>query len=78
MKYAVIKVVNGNFFIHSEGFTNLDSAKKNYFGVCQSLIDESTVETASVMIVNEQLDSIRGYKEFISHIKPEEETTPTE
>lgn len=71
MKYAVVKVVNGNFFIHSEGFTNLDSAKVNYFGVCQSLINEPTVETASVMIVNEQLDSIRGYKEFISHIKPE-------
>lgn len=71
MKYAVVKVVNGNFFIHSEGFTNLDSVKKNYFGVCQSLIDEPTVETAAVMIVNEQLNSISGYNEFISHIKTE-------
>ena len=67
MKYAIIKVVNGNYFIHAEGITDLDSAKVQYHGLCQTLWNSSDVISAHVMIVNEQLDFVEGYKEYIHH-----------
>ena len=30
MKYSIIKVSNGNYFIESEGFTDLDKAKVKF------------------------------------------------
>lgn len=67
MKYAIIKVVNGNYFIHSEGITNVDSAKTQFHGLCQTLWNAPDVVTAMVMIADENLDAVEGYKEFISH-----------
>jgi len=67
MKYAIIKVINSNYFVHAEGFTDLSSAKTSYHGLCQSLWSAGDVITACVMIVDENLDTIPGYKEFISH-----------
>lgn len=72
MKYAIIKVVNGNFFIQSEGITEINSAKTQFHGVCQTLWNASDVETACVMITDENLDVVEGYKEFISKVEPEE------
>ena len=67
MKYAIIKVINGNYFIHSEGITVLANAKTQFHGLCQTLWNEPSVISAYVMIVNEQLDVVEGYKEFIHH-----------
>lgn len=67
MKYAVIKVVNGAYSIHAEGFTSLDDAKVNYHGLCQTLWNAPDVLTAHVMIADEQLDAAEGYREFIHH-----------
>lgn len=67
MKYAVIKVINGSYFIHAEGITDVNSAKTQFHGLCQTLWNASDVITAEVMIVDEQLDCVEGYKEFISH-----------
>ncbi|MBR3185327.1 MAG: hypothetical protein IKF48_04235 [Oscillospiraceae bacterium] len=67
MKYAIIKVINGNYFIHAEGITALESAKTNFHGLCQSLWNEPEVLSAYVEIVNEQLDCVEGYKEYIHH-----------
>ena len=67
MKYAVIKVVNGNYSIHAEGITDIDKAKVNYHGLCQTLWNAEDVETACVMIADENLDCVEGYREFISH-----------
>lgn len=67
MKYAVIKVINGNYFIHSEGFTDLEKAKISYFGLCQTLHNSPDVKTACVTIVDENLDIVYGYKEYIVH-----------
>lgn len=67
MKYAIIKVSNGNYFIEAEGFTNLASAKVKFHAVCQTLWNAPDVITAEVMIVNEQLDCVEGYKENIHH-----------
>lgn len=67
MKYAIIKVVNGNYSIHAEGITTVESAKTQFHGLCQVLWNAPDVETAYVMIADEQLDAVEGYKEFIHH-----------
>lgn len=67
MKYAIIKVINGNYFVHAEGFTDLARAKINFHGLCQTLWNTPDVKTAYAMIVDEQLDCVEGYKEFIHH-----------
>lgn len=67
MKYAIIKVINGNYFIHAEGFTSLDAAKVNYHALCQTLWNAPDVINAFTMIVDTQLDCVEGYKEFIHH-----------
>ena len=71
MKYAVVKVVNGNYSINAEGFTDLDKAKVNYHGLCQTLWNAPDVDTACVSIVDENLLIVQGYREFISHVQPE-------
>ena len=77
MKYAVVKVVNGNYSINAEGFTDLDNAKVNYHGLCQSLWNAPDVDTACVCIVDENLLIVQGYREFISHV-PEPTPEPEE
>lgn len=67
MKYAIIKVINGSYFIHAEGITDKAAAKTQFHGLCQTLWNASDVITAEVMIVNEQLDCVEGYKENIHH-----------
>ena len=67
MKYAIIKVINGNYSVHAEGFTELASAKTNYHGLCQSLWNATDVITATVKIVDENLDCVEGYKEYVTH-----------
>lgn len=68
MKYAIIKVINGNYFIHAEGITDIASAAKVQFhGLCQMLWNAPDVTTAYVMIADEQLDAVEGYKEYIHH-----------
>lgn len=67
MKYAIVKVINGNYFIHAEDITDLASAKVQFHGLCQTLWNASDVITAEVKIVDENLDCVEDYKEFISH-----------
>lgn len=67
MKYAIIKVINGNYFVHAEGIVDISAAKTQFHGLCQTLWNASDVLTAEVMIVDEQLDCVEGYKENISH-----------
>ena len=67
MKYAIIKVTNGNYSVHAEGITSLESAKTQFHGLCQTLWNAPDVITAEAAIVDEQLDVVEGYKEFIHH-----------
>lgn len=67
MKYAIIKCVNGNYSVHSEGITNLDNAKVQYHGLCQTLWNAPDVAMATVKIVDEQLNNVENYREFITH-----------
>ena len=65
MVYAIIKVVNDNYFIHSEGITDIDSAKAQFHGVCQALWNASDVNTACVTIVDNNLQCVEPYREVI-------------
>ena len=67
MKYAIFKCINGSYTVHAEGFTDLAAAKVNFHGLCQTLWNAPDVITAHVMIADEQLDVVEGYKEFIHH-----------
>ena len=67
MKYAIIKVINGNYFIHAESITSLENAKTAFHALCQTLWSATDVITAYVMIADEQLDAVDGYKERIHH-----------
>lgn len=67
MNFAIIKVINGNYFIHAEGITSLDSAKTQFHGLCQVLWNAPDVLSATVIIADENLDAVEGYKEFITH-----------
>ena len=67
MKYAVIKCINGNYFIHSEGVTDLAVAKVNYHALCRTLWEAKDVITAKVMLADENLNIVEGYAEFIHH-----------
>ena len=67
MKYAVIKCINGNYFIHAEGITDIVGAKVNYHALCKTLWDAKDVITARVMIADENLNVVEGYTEFIHH-----------
>lgn len=66
MKYAVIIVSNGNFRIESE-HSDLISAKVKFHEVCQSHWNAPDVSTAEIMIADENLDAVEGYKEYIHH-----------
>ena len=73
MKYAILKCINGNYFIHAEGITDIDKAKAQYHGLCQTLWNAPDVVTATVMIADENLYMVGDYKEEISHVQPTEE-----
>ena len=78
MKYAIVKVINGNYSIHAEGITEVANAKVSFHGLCQTLWNAPDVLSAEVMIVDENLDCVEGYKEFITHPEPQPEPTPEE
>lgn len=67
MKYAVINVINGSYSVFADGFTTIEAAKVSYHGRCQVLWNAPDVITAEVMIADENLDAVEGYKEFIHH-----------
>ena len=76
MIYAIVKVINGNYFIHAEGIRDLASAKTQFHALCATLWNAPDVSTAMVKIVDEQLDCVDGYMDFIAH--PVEEEAPEE
>ena len=81
MKYSVIQCVNGNNKIVAENITDLSLAKVKFHSLCQTLWNAPDVLTAEVMIADEQLNCVEGYKEFIHHDpqpepEPEPETEP--
>lgn len=70
-QYSIIKCVNSNFAIHSET-TDLNSAKVQFHGLAQTLWNAPDVLTAKIEIVDEQLNVVEDYREFIHHEQEEE------
>ena len=68
MKYAIVKVSNGSYSIASEGWTDKEKAIVDFLDKAKTLHNASDVQTACVMIVDENLDNVEGYKEYINHI----------
>ena len=66
MKYSIIKCINSNFAIHAEG-SDLNSMKVNFHGLCQTLWNAPDVISAKVEIVDESLNCVEDYREFIHH-----------
>lgn len=66
--YAVVKVINGNFFIDSEGFQTLDSAIVKFHDVCKTLWNAPDVIRATVKIVNTDFNMVENYQDFIKHV----------
>ena len=73
MKYAIIKVINGNFSVHGEYGTNLQSAIIAFHSFCAALWNDPDTTQAMVKIVDENIDCVNGYMEFINKEVPEEE-----
>ena len=72
MKYAIIKCVNGAFTVDSE-YGELTQAKVQFHTVCRTLWNSEDVLSAKVVLVDEQLNVVEDYREFIHH---EQQTEP--
>lgn len=78
MKYYVMHVSNDNLQIKDiTEWENLESAKAKYHGMCQALWAEPSVISATVKIVDTQLDTVENYKEFVHHDPQPQQTQPT-
>ena len=78
MKYYVIYVSNGAIQVDKiTEWDDISKAKAKFHSVCNALWSEKTVLKASVVILDEQLDIVEDYKEFITHPEPQPEPEPT-
>ena len=66
MKYSIIKCINGAFSVDSQ-HGELTLAKVRFHAICQTLWNASDVVAAKVMIVDEQLNCVEDYREYIHH-----------
>ena len=65
-KYAVITVVDGNFLIRSE-WGSKESAIQSFHSLCAALIGDTGFSTAMVKVLDENLDTVDGKMEYITH-----------
>jgi hypothetical protein len=68
MMYAVIKVVDGNYSVHTEGHTDINDARHSFYSYCAALSKDEGFQTATVMVVDENLDKVEDYKAFFSNV----------
>ena len=66
-KYAIYKVVNGNFFLVSEHGNNLQQAIVNFLAEDSVLWNEPSVKTATIAIVDQNMDVVEGRIDYIKH-----------
>ena len=67
MKYAVIKCVNGNFAIATEHGENKEGGIIAFHNLASALWNDNSEVNATVKLVDENLDTVDGYVEYISH-----------
>lgn len=66
MKYAIIRCTDTNFAVHGE-YPTIKAAKIAYHQISAALWNDPGTEKAMVKIVDEQLDNVEEYREFIHH-----------
>lgn len=66
MKYAIVTVVDGNFLIRSE-WSNKNSAIQAFHSLCSALIGDIGFTHAMVKVLDENLDTVDGKMEYITH-----------
>lgn len=68
MKYYVVYVSNGSLQLDkTTEWTDLDKAKAKFHDICKVLWNTASVITATVKILDSQLDQVEDYKEYITH-----------
>ena len=67
MKYAIIVNTNGSNIVKEEGITDISNAKARWHYWCQVYESAPDVNTAIVMLADENLDAVEGRKEYIKH-----------
>ena len=65
-KYSTVKCVNGQFAINTET-DNLQQAIVQFHSLAQMLWNAPDVEKAKIAIMDEQLNVVDKYSEFIHH-----------
>lgn len=67
MKYAIVAVTNGNFAIKSEHGENKQAAMVAFHQLSATYWNAPDVTTAMIKVVDENLDTVDGKMEYITH-----------
>ena len=86
MKYSLIAVTNGNFAVKSEHGENKQAALVAFHQLSATYWNAPDVTTAMIKVVDENLDTVDGKMEYITHdavapapvVEEEPEEEPTE
>lgn len=76
MKLFIQQCVNGNISTVAEFVDNKQGALVSFHQVCANLWNTADVYTATVKILNENLDVWEKRSEYIDHTEPEPEPEP--
>lgn len=74
MKYAIVRCTDGNFAVHGE-YPTVEAAKVAWHQYSAALWNDPGTTNAMVKIVDEQLDTVEGYRESI-HREQEQANEP--
>lgn len=66
MKYAIIRCTDTNFAVHGE-YPTLKAAKVAFHQYSATLWNDPNTTKAMLKIVDEQLDCVENYREFVYH-----------
>ena len=67
MKYSLIACTNGNFAVKSEHGENKQAAMVAFHKLCETYWNAPDVTTAMIKVVDENLDTVDGKMEYITH-----------
>lgn len=65
MKYAIIRCTDTNFAVHGE-YPTIEAAKIAFHQFSAALWNDPGTTRAVVKIVDEQMDTVEGYRESIN------------
>ena len=71
MKYSIVSCVNGSFKIEAEYGTNKQGAFVGFHDKCKVYWNANDVVSATVAVVDENLDTVEGKIEYIKHDQAE-------